>query len=48
MSPITEVFKAKKFEWNELAHLAFQKIKQKLISAAILASLASLRYLKWM
>ena len=34
---MTEVIKAKKFEWNERAQASFEEIKEKLTSAPILA-----------
>ena len=37
MAPMTEVIKAKKFEWNERAQASFEEIKEKLTSALILA-----------
>jgi len=37
MALMTEVIKAKKFEWNERAQASFEEIKEKLTSAPILA-----------
>jgi len=37
MAPMTEVIKAKKFEWNDKAQASFEEIKNKLISAPIVA-----------
>ena len=39
VAPMTEVFKCKRFEWNEKAQAAFEDIKSKLTSASILAFL---------
>ena len=39
MAPIAEVLKAKKFEWNKRAQASFEKIKDKLTSAPVLALL---------
>jgi len=35
VSPVTEVLKGKKFEWNDQAKKAFESIKEKLINALI-------------
>ena len=37
MAPMTEVIKAKKFQWNDKAQASFEEIKNKLTSAPILA-----------
>ena len=37
MAPMTEVLKAKHFEWSEQAQRAFEKIKERLTSAPVLA-----------
>ncbi|XP_019106162.2 uncharacterized mitochondrial protein AtMg00860-like [Beta vulgaris subsp. vulgaris] len=37
MTPITEITKMKKFEWNHEAHKAFEEVKAQLTSAPILA-----------
>jgi len=37
MGPVTEVLKGKRFEWTEAAQRAFESIKDRLISAIILA-----------
>ena len=37
MAPMTEVLKAKHFEWSTQAQLAFEEIKERLTSAPILA-----------
>jgi len=36
IAPMTKIFKAKRFEWNEQAQTAFEEIKHEFISARIL------------
>ena len=36
MAPMTEVLKAKHFEWSEQAQRAFEEIKERLTSATVL------------